>query len=284
MIPIIEELLESTIKTHLRVIRNNPEIIEKVFDYSNTPYGSKFKEYILNNEIKVVKGFPRDASQLPCFCIMLGAEQETPYALGDTLGCEDDTFYLTDDFQVKRDRDNLYIDTGRENTTTVVSLNNLNTGKEIVNCKRVENENNKVILFENAEEDDTVQATIGYLCDSADKRGTLMSFSYRIECWTDNSELCTYMYHLLKFIMLFKRQLLIENGIIKPILQGTDLEPVPDYFPVFVYRRSLIVSGQAENYYDAEEVNSIIINSVKVKEHFYPSNISIISKGVNYDE
>lgn len=279
MIPVIEELLENTIKTHLQVIKNNPKIIEKVFDYSNTPYGKKFKQYIINNDIKVIKGFPRDASQLPCYCIMLGGEQETPEALGDTLGCETDTIYFTDEFQVKKDRDILYIDTGNENTTTVVSLNNLNTGKEIVNCKRMENQTNKVILYENAEEDDTIQATVGYTYENADKRGTLMNFAYKIECWSDNSELVTYMYHLVKFIMLFKRQLLIENGIIKPILQGTDLEPIPDYFPSFVYRRSLMINGQAENYYDAEEINEIIIDSVRIIQHLYETKIPIISKG-----
>jgi len=98
-----------------------------------------------------------------------------------------------------------------------------------------------------------------------------MEFSYRIECWSDNSNFVVYMYHLLKFIMLYKRQLLIESGIVTPILRGTDLEPVPDYMPTFVFRRSLLIQGAIENYYDSEEIKNAFytIDNIVLTQHLY---------------
>lgn len=278
MIPIVEELLENTITAQLKVIKENPQIIEKVFNYANTPYGKKFRKYIVNNNINVIKGFPRDASQLPCYCIMLGGEEETHEAIGEYLEQGDEMLYLTDEYQVKKEEDKVFIDTDKNNIESVVSINNLNTGKEIVNCAYDDEKKGRILLLENAEENDTVEATIGYLCSDEFKHGTLMNFNYKIECWADNSELVIYMYHLLKFIMLYKRQLLIENGIIKPILQGTDLEPIPDYFPTFAYRRSLIINGSAENYYDDKLLKDILveIDDFKIIQHLYSDDKSII--------
>lgn len=90
--------------------------------------------------------------------------------------------------------------------------------------------------------------------------------TYRIEVWSDNSDLAVYMYILAKWAMLVSRKEMLENNFLLPKVTGADLEPVPDYFPVFVYRRALMLNFQYENqFYEDEEqvetINGVIYNS-----------------------
>ena len=67
---------------------------------------------------------------------------------------------------------------------------------------------------------------------------TFMNGTYRIECWSDNGDLTAYMYIILKWCLWSSKQQMLDLGWINPTLSGTDLEPVPDYMPVFIYRRA----------------------------------------------
>jgi hypothetical protein len=282
MIPIVEELLENTIVTTLALLKANPQIIEKIFSYSNTTYSKDLREFIENNDIDVIKNFPRTSQKFPCYCIMLGEENENPESLGEFLENSSDVVSITNEYQVKKDDSgNLYIDTNLEDIVSVDVITNLTNGKEIQECAYDPNVKGRIILNEYSDVDDTVEATIGYTQDNICKSGTLMEFSYRIECWADNSNLVVYMYHLLKFIMLYKRQLLIENGLLNPIIRGSDLEPIPDYMPTFIFRRSLLLTGSIENYYDNEEIKNIFyeIDKIVVTQHLYENDKSIVSKG-----
>lgn len=271
MIPIVEELLENIIETQLALIKADPNIIEKIFNYSNSNYTKDFKDFISNNDIAVIKNFPRTTQTFPCYCIMLGEESERPESLGDYLETSSDIVGETNIYQILQDENNeFYIDTGKA-LTDVTTINNLTNGKEIQECALDESVTGRIILKEYSDLNDTVEATFHYTQEDMAKSGTLMEFSYRIECWSDNSNFVVYMYHLLKFIMLYKRQLLIESGIVTPILRGTDLEPVPDYMPTFVFRRSLLIQGAIENYYDSEEIKNAFytIDNIVLTQHLY---------------
>jgi hypothetical protein len=212
---------------------------------------------------------------------MLGEENENPESLGEFQESSPDTVSTTNEYQVKEDDlGNLYIDTNLDAIVSVDVITNLTNGKEIQECSYDPVVKGRILLHEYAEVNDTVEATIGYTQDNICKSGTLMEFSYRIECWADNSNLVVYMYHLLKFIMLYKRQLLIENGLINPIIRGSDLEPIPDYMPTFIFRRSLLLTGSIENYYDNEEIKSIFyeVDKIVVNQHLYEDDTSIVSK------
>lgn len=82
--------------------------------------------------------------------------------------------------------------------------------------------------------------------------GVLMNFNFRIELWGDNPELVTYLYYLIKFIILSNRKAFSEHGIINPTMTGGDLEPLPEYFPVFVWRKAVILRGKVENSYTTD--------------------------------
>lgn len=103
-----------------------------------------------------------------------------------------------------------------------------------------------------------------------------MEATYRIEAWSDNGDLTAYMYTLAKWAMLVTRTEMISNGILLPKISAADLEPVPDYFPIFIYRRALMMSFQYENKYFENEMFydpdiDTAIKDIKYKPHYYMS-------------
>lgn len=88
-----------------------------------------------------------------------------------------------------------------------------------------------------------------------------MNASYRVECWSDNGDLTSYMYSILKFCLLSERFEMYKKDLLNISLSATDLEPVPDYFPVFVYRRALMVSLMYTNvFFSTTDVNAIDVS------------------------
>lgn len=85
---------------------------------------------------------------------------------------------------------------------------------------------------------------------------TYMNSNYRIECWSDNGDLTSYMYVILKWALWSSRQEMHELGWVNVRLSGTDLEPVPDYMPTFIYRRSAQINMLYDNLY-YEKVDSL---------------------------
>lgn len=78
--------------------------------------------------------------------------------------------------------------------------------------------------------------------------GSVWRGNYRIEAWAGNNGNETlYLYHVAKHALILNRALLDKNGLSNIQLSGGDFEPKPDYFPAFVYRRGITVSGE----YDA---------------------------------
>lgn len=82
--------------------------------------------------------------------------------------------------------------------------------------------------------------------------GTYMNATYRIECWSDNGDLTSYMYIILKWCLWTSRQQMLGLGWVNIRLSGSDLEPVPDYMPVFIYRRASQINLMYENLYYEE--------------------------------
>lgn len=215
MIPLIDAYLREVIQNRLLFLKKNPQFIEHIFGTLGTKTTLKsFKDFIVNKDIKVLIGFPREPQSLPCYSIMVSGEQESPLGLGDNI----------DDYEEDWDDDNLITQ---------------------------------------------------YVVDGID-----MDSSYRIECWSDNGDLTSYMYTLLKYCLLSSRNDMLKNGFKLPKLTGTDLEPVPDYIPVFVYRRALVISFRYENlFFDDDTLKrgegqyqlplDATIDDIKLKPHYH---------------
>lgn len=78
---------------------------------------------------------------------------------------------------------------------------------------------------------------------------TFMNATYRIECWSDNGDLTAYMYAILKWCLWTSRLDMLKMGWNNIRVEGTDLEPVPDYMPIFIYRRAAQLILTYDNLY-----------------------------------
>ena len=78
---------------------------------------------------------------------------------------------------------------------------------------------------------------------------TFMNATYRIECWSDNGDLTAYMYAILKWCLWTSRLEMLKMGWNNIRVEGTDLEQVPDYMPIFIYRRAAQLILTYDNLY-----------------------------------
>lgn len=87
---------------------------------------------------------------------------------------------------------------------------------------------------------------------------TFMNATYRVECWSDNGDLTAYMYAILKWCLWTSRLEMLNMGWNNIRVEGTDLEPVPDYMPVFIYRRAAQLILTYDNLYQ-ENLNYLLL-------------------------
>ncbi|MBR2492428.1 MAG: hypothetical protein IKB64_03025 [Paludibacteraceae bacterium] len=218
MIPLIDAYLREIIQDRLKFLKNNPQFIEQIFGTLGTKTTLKsFKDFIVNKDIKVLIGFPREPQSLPCYSIMVAGEQETPLGLGDNI----------DDYEEEWD-----------------------------------------------DEDMSTQ----YVIDGID-----MDSMYRIECWSDNGDLTSYMYTILKYCLLSSRVKMLKDGFKLPKLTGTDLEPVPDYIPVFVYRRALMISFRFENLFFDDDGTMIGEGEYQLPVNADIDDVNVVQSSYNTD-
>lgn len=178
MIPLVDDFLQMFIVSKLRFLKENPVLIDMIFQTGRRESLKKLKEFITSQKLRVVIGYPREQSSLPCYVITLAPESEQPSGLGD----------------------NSY------------TYGQLGIG------------------------DDVEEEAYNHIDDFV--ASTMMNSNYRIECWSDNGDLTAYMFTILKWCLWTSRKEMLSVGWNNIKLEGTDLEPVPDYMPVFIYRRA----------------------------------------------
>lgn len=219
MMPLVDDYLQKYIVDGLRFLKEHPNLIDRIFLTGKRNTLNSLKEFITKKSIKVVIGYPKDQTSLPCYVISLAPEQEVPLGLGD--GEEE---YLDYEGEL-----------GNNPDATEIAINEFS---EYIN-------------------------------------GTYMNSNYRVECWSDNGDLTSYMYIILKWCLLTSKSKMIQNGWVNISLSGTDLEPVPDYMPIFIYRRSIQINLQYENLY-YNNIENIRIPSDVIQN---PENYGVDEEG-----
>lgn len=86
MFVIPEQIITQVIENKLNDLRNNPSELDEIFSGLDDSTKNEIKAYVLNNSIRVVRGFPREPSALPSYVIVLGSEREEIEALGSYIG------------------------------------------------------------------------------------------------------------------------------------------------------------------------------------------------------
>lgn len=211
MIPMVDDFIQMLIAEKLYWLKQHPKVINHIFRCGRRETLDKLQNFITNNKVRVIIGYPKEQSSLPAYVITLAPEAEQPIGLGDDAG-----FYEGYDPEGIGDDAEDYLKLANEHIDNFIA-------------------------------------------------GTFMNSNYRIECWSDNGDLTAYMYIILKWCLWGSRQQMLDLGWVNIKLSGTDLEPVPDYFPIFIYRRAAQLSLTYENLYyenlsELDKYIDVIIN------------------------
>lgn len=255
MLPVVEDLIAGVLQDRLKFLQSNVDIVDRIFPQSTVTTRTRLKSYLQSNAIQILRGFPRDASSLPAWVIMLGGEGEVQQTLGNYLG-EDDTNIVTDtvtETQQILTHEGLCI--VQLQHKPLLAVNSITYNGDVYTDDFVELDEDRAIVQLEFPVDlsvaDTVQVNYTYEVSGTDTFGAFFRSQYRVETWTNNGDLTVLMYHLSKWALLSARDSLTEQGLVMQSLGGMDFEPAPEYLPEFVYRRALTFECTTEVSYDA---------------------------------
>lgn len=112
---------------------------------------------------------------------------------------------------------------------------------------------------------------------------TYMNANYRIECWSDNGDLTSYMYIILKWALWASRKEMLSLGWVNITVSGIDLEPVPDYLPMFIYRRTAQITMMYENLYfeDLDKVGELLDAIANPEDYHIDEDGNLVDKDGN---
>ena len=253
MIPLVENVLTEVIETRLKFVRDNIDIVDKIFANATFTLRNRLKEYLSGGKVKVLRGFPMDRTTLPCYVIMLGGEREQEKALGSVF--DDEESY---DVENISEVHSIFLHEGinviRVKHKPIFTINSMTYDGVPTFDYEVLNERLGLVRLNFPINPDVSEVTINYAYKARgyEEQGTLFNTQYRIETWTNNGDLTVMLYHLLKWIVLSSRDLLEFKGLAVQTVGGLDFEPAPEYYPEFVYRRALTFECVTQNTFESE--------------------------------
>ncbi|AYP68584.1 hypothetical protein EalM132_00072 [Exiguobacterium phage vB_EalM-132] len=278
MITLAEDYIQDLLNERFQYLRNNPMAVDKILDMP-TSKKAKLKAYLASepaSRLKIIKGYPRTPNVLPCICLLMAGEDESQSGLGDHSELGDDTDLAEDTIslpiQIDRDGTNIirYLKVPKVPLEGIVSITNVQTGGELYPLDEysILNPNKGIIAIESDSyiEGDILEVVYQYGVHYSESLETLYETNYRLEVWTSSGDLTVEIYHLLKWAILSVRGKLVEQvGLFRQKLGGSDFEPVPNYFPEFVYRRAMTLWCQSivgvSDMEEIEVVTDIIVNN-----------------------
>ena len=267
MIPVVDDYLSELIQEKMSYLKNNVALTDSLLGLNANRLNS-LKTYLAQNQVRITKGYPRTPAELPCVCILLSNEEETQMGLGDYGEGTYDT-----ENQGKAEADVVFPIsgddipypycrvTGFSPLTSIRSVTNVSTGWSIPSSHYyLANGEMGLIAFtstEYVEDGDVVEVDFDYWQYSSEDLETMFDLNFRLEVWTSNGDLTVELYHLVKWALLSGRDDLVQKGLFRQRLSGTDFEPATSWFPEFVYRRALSFWCQAANSVPLQQVEYI---------------------------
>lgn len=79
----LEWLLRDQLKAGLQTIRNDTTVIDKMFPDLTENSRTHLKQWIVNHEISVLLGYPRNVEDIPCWVIAMSGERNHTTAIGE---------------------------------------------------------------------------------------------------------------------------------------------------------------------------------------------------------
>lgn len=245
------------------------------------------EKFMAITPIKVIKGYPREPSQLPCLCILLSGEEESQEALGNV----DEYFQERGEIESHRLVENepaiLKVTASgslfAEVLTPIVAIIGVSYKDKYGNLVALPdgeffiNPNFpyqvEICTPECLNVNDEVYLTYKYASiNDVEYTRYLFEANYRIEAWGNNGDFVVDLYHITKWALLSGRDYLASNKLLfQQKVTGADFQPAPNFFPEFVYRRALSFwcqfSTMAISNEDLE--GGQYIDNVVVTQHLY---------------
>lgn len=242
MIPLLDDYFKSMLEAELNSVQSHPQQLDDIFGASKKPV-AKLKEYLGRTQkspVKVVLAYPTDPQVIPCIVVQLGGEQDMPEGLGDTPDDQDlveNTLEHSETLEVQLDQNNKpYIQTSK------VAIREVNP--EVFNQlnESLSRPDQGKLYFSKGfvKPGDLVNITYSYV-DSIEAPEIIVRTrcTYRFEIWDNNVDRAVMLYAVLKSFLLRNRLAMTEEGLCNITLSGADFEPLPEYFPVPLFRRAL---------------------------------------------
>jgi len=241
MIYLIEYELLNLIKSGIKTLRDNPQMLHKIFSRDADKL-DRLSSFISEVKVPVILGFPRVPAEVPCYCILLSSESGEQDGLGDYDDDLDTISSFTESLDVKVDTEVSpypFIQVSNLPLRGITEISNPESGSlEPEFDYDVYNHELGIIAITSGFRG---SLSVSYEYAELSNRYSSLMFdsTYNIEVWSSNAELTSELYGLLKWMILSGKKFLINRGVLKISLSGADLAPAPQFLPDFVYRRVL---------------------------------------------
>lgn len=250
MIPIVEDYLSEVLRNSFSLLQENPEKVASMLHMSAKKL-QDLCQYLKRKPILIKRGYPRTIAELPCVCILLSNESETQEGLGDVGYGETDDYPNTvqESCRIGYANGLPYIQVKNKPIEEILNVQD-DFGNDLTKCCFISNAHKGIVdIAMDIHGQDTTSLNIdySYIPSINLDLSSMFEVNYRIEVWTDNGDLTVQLYHIVKAILLINRPSLITSGLYRQKLSGSDFQPVPSFFPSFVYRRALTFWAQCSN-------------------------------------
>lgn len=271
MIPFIEDEISNVLKAGMKTYKGNIPLISSVLGIGEER-ANNLSNILSTRPPAIRRGYPRTPTELPCICIMLAGEDETQSGIGDhndePLEIVERTETVDVPLRIIDSIPTLVID--KVPLCQVFRVFDPITGEDIRPFMVSDPQRGRVQIFNMSglSEGKYLSVEFSHRNTIASSIESKYNLNYRVEVWTNNGDFTVELYHMVKAILLQGRGYLIDRGLVKQNLTGTDFQPVPSFFPEFVYRRGVSLQGEA--LISIPDINNFdsIISDITVKPNY----------------
>lgn len=248
MIHLIEDEISRILHAGIARYAGDAELVSKVLNI-DTPRATRFANVLKTNPPNIRRGYPRHPTEIPCMCIMLAGEEESQSGLGDHND-EPPISILSNDEEIvplKFEDSIPTLTLSKVPLANVDRIVDIETGTDITDFMVSDYARGKIQIFniDGLWEDKVLSVEFSHMNTISTSIESKYELNYRVEVWTNNGDFTVELYHMAKAMLLQGRRHLINSGLVKQKLSGTDFQPAPSFFPEFVYRRGVSLSGEA---------------------------------------
>lgn len=248
MIHLIEDEISRILHAGISRYAGDDKLVARVLNLEPSR-ATRLANVLKTNPPNIRRGYPRQPTEIPCICIMLAGEEESQSGLGDhndepPTGIQEDAVISV---PLKFEDSIPTLTIPQIPLVSVSKITNIETGTEITDFRVSDYARGKIQIFniDGLWEGKELSVEFSHMNTIATSIESKYELNYRVELWTNNGDFTVELYHMTKAMLLQGRRHLIDCGLVKQKLSGTDFQPAPSFFPEFVYRRGVSLSGEA---------------------------------------